>query len=71
MTSSIPYEVYEQRAAEQRRQLHNSVVELRRTVKDKLDVRKNAREHLWPAAGAVAVLGVVLGYGLAGFFVRE
>ena len=71
MTSNIPYELLEERAAAQRRELHNRVVELRTTVADRLDVTKAAREHVWPAAGVSAVIALVLGYGLAGIFTAE
>jgi len=71
MTSSVPYEHYEQRAAEQRRRIHNSVVELRHTVQERLDVKRNAREYLWPIAGVAAVLGLALGWGITGVFVRD
>ena len=68
MTSGIPVDILEKRAADQRRQLHNTVVEIRQNVRQKLDVKRNVREHLWPAAGIMAVLGLVLGYGLASVF---
>ena len=68
MTSRVPFELLEERAAEQRRQLHNSVSELRSSVRERLDVKKNAREYLLPASGVAAVLGLVMGYGLAGIF---
>ncbi len=71
MTSSIPYEILEERAAQQRRQLHNRVIELRTTLADRLDVKKNAREYLWPAAGVAALLALSLGYGIAGIFTRD
>jgi type VI protein secretion system component VasF len=82
MTNTAPYEVLEERAAEQRRQLHNSVSELRSTVQDtvselrstvqdKLDVKKNATQYLGPAAAVAAVLGLMLGYGLTGIFTRD
>lgn len=64
----LPTEILEQRAIEQRRRLHNSVVELRSTLKERLDVRRTAREYLLPAAGAAAVLGLAMGYGLTGIF---
>ena len=38
MTSAVPYEIFEERAAQQRRQLHNSVSELRLTLAERLDV---------------------------------
>ncbi len=72
MTTSLPNDVLEQRAAEQRRQLHNSVSELRSSVKEKLDVRRNAeeysRQHLPQAAAAAGVLGLALGWIVGGAF---
>jgi hypothetical protein len=71
MTNNIPVDVLEKRAADQRRQLHNSVSELRQSVRERLDVKRNVREHLWPAAGAVALIGLVAGYGIAGVFTAD
>ncbi len=71
MTSSMPVEVLEERAADQRRQLHNTVVELKSSLRESLDIRRTAREYLLPAAGAAAFLGLLLGYGLAGMFTRR
>lgn len=71
MTNSVPYELMEERAAEQRRRIHNSVTELRHSVQERLDVKRNAREFLWPTAGVAAVLGLALGYGVAGLFTRD
>jgi len=68
MTSRVPFELLEERAAEQRRQLHNSVSELRSTVRERLDVKKNAREYLLPASGVAAVLGLAMGYVLPSIF---
>lgn len=71
MTSSMPVEVLEERAADQRRQLHNTVVELKSSLRESLDIRRNAREYLLPAAGAAACLGLLLGYGMTGIFTRR
>lgn len=71
MTSNIPYELLEERAAKQRRDLHNHVVELRSTMAERLDVKNAAREYLWPATGAAALLGLLLGYGLTGIFTND
>ncbi len=71
MTSNIPYELLEERAAKQRRDLHNRVVELRSTVAERLDVKNAAREYLWPAAGVAAAVGLMLGYGLTGIFTND
>ena len=69
MSNTFPAaEVLEARAAEQRLQLHNSVVELKSTLRERLDVKKAAREHIAPATGAAAVLGLVLGYSLTAIF---
>jgi hypothetical protein len=66
----MPTDILELRAEEQRRKLHNSVAELRTQVRERLDVRKTAREYVWPASGVVGFLGLVLGYGIAGIFTR-
>jgi hypothetical protein len=72
MTSGLPTEILEQRAAEQRRRLHDSVSELRVKVKDRLDVRRNAREYsrrYFPqAAAASAIVGLVFGWAIGGIF---
>ncbi len=73
-TQNLPVEVLEQRAAEQRRRIHNSVSELRlsvrETVRERLDVKRYARTYLWPAVGALSFLALVAGYGIAGIFTR-
>jgi len=71
MTPGIPVDILEKRAADQRRGLHNSVAELRATVKERLDFRKAVRNHFWPAAGTLAVTGLVLGYTATGLFTRR
>jgi len=48
MTEGIPVDVLEKRAADERRQLHNSVQELRESVHERLDVKRNVRNHLGP-----------------------
>jgi hypothetical protein len=71
MTEGIPVDVLEKRAADQRRQLHNTVVELRETVHEKLDVKRNVRNHLGVVAGAMAIAGMALGYAVAGVFTTD
>jgi len=71
MTEGIPVDVLEKRAADQRRQLHNTVVELRDTVHEKLDVKRNVRNHLGVVAGAMALAGLALGYAVAGVFTTD
>jgi hypothetical protein len=65
-----PTDILQLRAAEQRRRLQSAAYELRDTLRERVDVRRNAREHLLPAAGAAAVFGLILGYGFGGFFAR-
>lgn len=71
MNSALPVDVLERKAAEQRRQIHDSVVELRHSVKERLDVKRNVREHLWAVSGALALVGLALGYAVAGVFTRD
>jgi hypothetical protein len=71
MTAGIPVEVLEKRAAEQRLQLHNTVVELRQTVHERLDVKRNVRNHLGTVAGALAIAGLALGYAVTGIFTSD
>jgi hypothetical protein len=71
MTSQVPFEILEERAAQQRRQLHNSVSQLRSTLRERLDVKRAAREYLVPAAGVTGLLALVIGWGLGGIFVRD
>jgi len=71
MTEGIPVDVLEKRAADQRRQIHNSVVELRHSVQEKLDVKRNVRNHLGLVAGGLAVVGLALGYTLTGIFTAD
>jgi len=68
MTNPLPAEVLEQRAVEQRRRLHDSVAELRSTVRQRLDVKRTAREHFWPVAAVVSLAMLLLGYGVASIF---
>ncbi len=70
ISPDVPTDVLEQRAVEQRRRLHNTVTDLRsqvrETVHEKLDVKRYAREYVWPVSAAVALLGLLFGYGTAG-----
>lgn len=69
--SNIPTDLLELRAAEQRRRLHNSVAELRLRMREKLDLRRNARRYFWPASAVVGLCGLVLGYGFGGMLTRN
>lgn len=69
--SNIPTDLLELQAAEQRRRLHNSVAELRVQMREKLDLRRNARRYFWPASAVVGVCGLMLGYGFGGILTRD
>lgn len=68
---TLPSNDLELRAADERRRLHDTVQELRCQLRDKLDVRNNARQHLGIACAAAAVIGLVAGYGVTGIFVHH
>ncbi|MFL6436182.1 MAG: hypothetical protein ACJ71Q_01265 [Terriglobales bacterium] len=72
---SLPAEILEKRAAEQRRSLHNDVQQLRSVVRhevqERTDVKRNIRRHFAPIAGVSAVLALAVGYGAAGIFTRH
>ena len=71
MTNSLPADILEQRASEQRRRLHNSVAELRSNVRERLDYRKLASQYVWQGAAAVAAVGFIVGWGVVGIFTRD
>ena len=72
---TLPAEILEKRAAEQRRALHNDVQQLRSAVRtevrERTDVKGNIRRHFAPIAGATALIALSLGYGLTGIFTRD
>lgn len=72
---NVPIEYLEQLAADQRRTIHNSVSRLRSAtkyqIKQRLDLKQNLRRNFWPAAGAVTVGALMLGYNLTGIFARR
>jgi hypothetical protein len=71
MTKGIPADVLEKLAEDQRNVLGDRVVELRQTVQERLDVKSHLRNHVWQAAGVLTLLGLVLGYAMAGVFTRD
>jgi hypothetical protein len=71
MTHGLPAHELERLAQAQRDVLEGRVVEFRQTVKQRLDVKQNIREHAAPAAAVAAVLGAILGYVIAGVFTRD
>jgi len=69
--NSLSPEDLENKAAEQRHRIDSSVNELTETFKEKVNVTNLAREHLLPVCAVGAVVGLILGYGLTGIFVRR
>lgn len=82
VTGNLPPEELEQRAAEQRHRLHDSVSELQSSltglknsveenVRERLDVNRFARKHMWQLAAGASVLALMAGHGFAGMFARR
>jgi hypothetical protein len=71
MSSPLRVEMLERQAEQQRDLLENRVVELRQNVKERLDLTRNIRRHVWPATGIATILGLALGYSLTGAFTRD
>lgn len=71
MSSHVSVDVLENRAAEQRGQLQDTVLELRRTVRNRLDLKRNLRDHVWHIAGAAALVGLALGFLAAAILSRD
>jgi len=72
--STSPLETLELRALEQRNRLHRTAAELKAktaAAREKLDMAKNAREHLLAGSIIVSLLGLLSGYAFAGMFTRH
>ena len=61
----------ETKAAEDRQRLHSSVAQLRSTLSEAVDLKRNTRQHLGAACGIAALLGMTMGYSFAGIFTGE
>ncbi len=68
----------ELRALEQRHQLHRTAMELKSEVeakiaatREKLDISRNAREHMVGASVVLGLVGLLFGYSFAGMFTRN
>jgi len=66
--TDVNIEALEMRAREQRKQLHNSVQELKSNVQAKLDPKRNARVYFPQIATVAAILGLSAGYVVGGIF---
>lgn len=70
MTDLPSYDL-ELKAAEERKQLHASVDELRFRLRENLDVKRNVRNHLFGLCSLAAIFGLAAGYGITGIFVHK
>jgi len=71
MNEGIPVDILEKRAADQRLHLHNTVLEIRQTAQEKLDIKRNVRNNLALVSGALGVIGLAVGYAVSGVFTRD
>lgn len=71
MTNPLPADILEERASAQRRRLHDSISELRSSVRERLDVQKVASRYVWHAAAGAAVLALVVGWTFTGMFTGD
>jgi hypothetical protein len=62
ISPDMPPDILELQAAEQRHRLHETISELRSGVRQKLDVKTQAREYVWPASTVAALLSLAFGY---------
>jgi hypothetical protein len=60
----------ELRAAEQRKQLQSSVHDLKVAIRQKMDVKANAREYLLPASAIAFLFSLAAGYTLTDMGMR-
>ena len=45
--------------------------DLRSVVRERLDVKRNIRQHFLPVAGVIGLAGLILGYSTTGMLVRD
>jgi hypothetical protein len=69
--STTPVYTLELRAADQRRELHGSILELKERLREKMDIKNNVRPHVPVLSGVAGVFGLLMGYGFAGVFTRH
>ena len=72
--SAQPLENLELQALQQRNHLHQRATELKDKInetREKLDPRRNAREHFSGLAMAAGVIGLIAGYAIAGLFTDD
>ena len=67
----LPVDVLVAHAEQQRKRLHNDIAELRSSLRRATDTKKLARENLPAVCSVAGLVGLILGYGFAGMFVRD
>jgi hypothetical protein len=67
----MPAETLEVRASDVRRRLQSSFEELRWRLRERMDLKRNARQYAPAASAVAALLGLAMGYSLAGIFTRK
>jgi len=71
VNTQMPPDILQMKAAEQRQRLHETISELRSGVRQKLDVKSQAREYVWPASAVGALLSLAFGYTAGSLFRRS
>jgi hypothetical protein len=71
ISPNMPPDILELQATEQRQRLHETISELRSGVRHKLDVKSQAREYVWQASAAAALLSLAFGYTAGSLFHRS
>jgi hypothetical protein len=65
---SLPSYELELRASEQRKKIHLSLSELKGRLRERAVLKPVLRKFLTGIAGSAALIGLVAGYGVGGFF---
>jgi hypothetical protein len=71
ITPEMPPDILEMKAVEQRERLHGTISELRSNVRQKLDLKTQAREYVWPVTTVAALLSLAFGYTAGSLFHRS
>jgi hypothetical protein len=65
---SLPSYELELRASEQRKRIHLSLSELKGRLRERAVLKPLLRRYLTPISGSAALIALVAGYGVGGFF---
>jgi hypothetical protein len=70
MTDLPSYDL-QMKAEQERQRLHDSVAELRGKLREKLDMKRNVRQHLGLVCSVVGLASLAAGYAVTGIFVHR